>query len=91
MLKRIGMVDLAMVPGFLENAPPPEASTVAGKTPARAPERAPATVTPPRTKRLKADELVEWDEYCMFSARRIPLLQSVQAVPAPINAGAGTS
>jgi hypothetical protein len=70
MLTRLGVV------GGLEIGTPAangtqEAGVVGAQIPAR-PKRAPLLVSPPRTKRLKVDELVEWDEYCMYCSKEDP-------------------
>jgi hypothetical protein len=77
MINRLGMV------GGLETANLPanstqEAATVPAQGTAR-PKRASVLVSPPRTKRLKVDELVEWDEYCMYCSKEDPTVPVCQS------------
>jgi hypothetical protein len=70
MVTRLGMVG-GFEGGNLPVNASQEALSIAAPIPAR-PKRAPVLVSPPRTKRLKVDELVEWDEYCMYCSKEDP-------------------
>jgi hypothetical protein len=77
MLTRLGMVGGLEAANVTGNATQ-QAATVAAQIPAR-PKRAPVLVSPPRTKRLKVDELVEWDEYCMYCSKEDPTVPVCQS------------
>jgi hypothetical protein len=71
MVTRLGMVGGLETVNQEENAAQ-EAAAIPAQIPAR-PKKAPVLVSPPRTKRLNVEDLVEWgDEYCMYCSKEDP-------------------
>jgi hypothetical protein len=72
MLTRLGIVGGLEATNIPANATQEAAAAaVTAQIPAR-PKRAPVLISPPRTKRLKVDELVEWGAYCMYCSKEDP-------------------